>query len=168
MEDRINSRESYSGDLVIYLFQNPRNAKHVYNDLLISKSYSKEDITIMMTAETEEKYFADEDISKTKLGTKALEGMGVGGAIGGTVGALAASITALGTSLLIPGLGILVAGAFAAALMGAGAGAFTGGLVGALLDWEFPMNKQENLNPALKPGGLSLVFTRNLLKIIIC
>ncbi len=63
----------------------------------------------------------------SELGNKAAEGAGVGGAIGGTVGAIAAAIAAIGTSLVLPGLGLVIAGPIAAALAGAGAGAGAAG-----------------------------------------
>ena len=47
----------------------------------------------------------------------AADGLGIGSAIGGTVGAVLAAIAAVGTSIVIPGLGLFVAGPIAAALM---------------------------------------------------
>src|SRR5690349_15506201 len=79
----IQKRGEYTGDLLIVLFQDPRKAQFVYSDLL-NKGYAKENITIMMTKATEEKYFSGQNLSKTELGNKALEGMGVGGVVGGT------------------------------------------------------------------------------------
>jgi hypothetical protein len=153
MDNNTQTRESFPGDLLIVLFENPQNAKHIYYDLL-NKGYSKDDITIMMTEETENQYFSDQDISKTELGNKSLEGMGVGGAIGGAAGAIAAGIAALGTSLIIPGLGIVIAGAFAAALAGAGAGALTGGLVGALIGLGVPDKQAKEFEEGIKAGGV--------------
>jgi hypothetical protein len=63
---------------------------------------------------------------------KGLKGAGVGGSIGGTVGAVAAGIAAIGTSVVIPPLGLVVAGPLAAALAGAGAGGAAGTVIGAL------------------------------------
>jgi len=63
---------------------------------------------------------------------KALKGAGAGGALGGAVGAIAAAVAAIGTTVVIPPLGIVVAGPIAAALAGAGAGGTVGGLVGIL------------------------------------
>ena len=153
MDNNTPKRKAYTGDSLIVLFENPRNALRVYSDLL-NKNYAKEDITLMMSEETEKKYFSGQDISKTELGSKSLQGMGVGGAIGGTAGALAAGIAALGTSLIIPGLGIVVAGAFAAALAGAGAGAVTGGLVGALIGLGLSDEQAKEFEDGIKAGGV--------------
>ena len=160
MDTKTYSRDSFPGDLLMVLFQNPQNARFVYNDL-INKGYSKEDITIMMTEETEKRFFSNEDISKTDLGNKSLEGMGVGSAIGGTAGAIAAGIAALGTSLIIPGLGIVVAGAFAAALAGAGAGAITGGLVGALIGLGVSDEQAQEFEKGIKAGGVVIGLHTN-------
>ena len=43
-----------------------------------------------------------------------------------------AAIAAIGTTLALPGLGLLIAGPIAAALVGAGSGAAAGGVLGAL------------------------------------
>lgn len=160
MVKNTHNRESFSGDLLMVLFENPQNVKIVYNNLL-NEGYPKDDITIIMTEETEKRYFSNQDLSKTDLGNKSLEGMGVGGAFGGTAGAIAAGIAALGTSLIIPGLGIVVGGAFAAALAGAGAGAITGGLVGALVGLGVPSDQAEEFEEGIKAGGVVIgVHTR--------
>ena len=52
-----------------------------------------------------------------------------------------AAIAAIGTSLVIPGLGLVVAGPLAAALAGAGAGGTAGGLIGALVGHGMPEDR---------------------------
>ena len=47
----------------------------------------------------------------------------------------------LGTSLVIPGLGLIIAGPLAAGLAGAGAGGITGGLIGALVGSGIPEDR---------------------------
>jgi len=102
-----------------------------YYDFLIESGYSTDDITVIMSKDTKERFYAtNEHISNT--GEEALKGAGTGSAIGGTVGAIAGAILAIGSSIVIPGLGIAVAGPIAAALAGAGAGGATGALIGAL------------------------------------
>ena len=109
------------------LFRDRESAENAYRSLT-DRGYSRDDVNVVMSEDTRKKHFADDD---TELGSKALEGMGVGGAVGGTVGALLAAIAAIGTNVLLPGLGLVVAGPLAAALAGAGAGSVTGGLIGA-------------------------------------
>jgi len=147
------SNQKGPNDLLIDLFRNPKNAEFVYGDLLKHK-YRKEDITVMMSEDTAKKYFLNRDVSTTDLGNKSLQGMGVGGAVGGTVGAIAAAIAALGTSLIIPGLGIVVAGALAAGLAGGGAGALAGGLVGALVGLGLSDEQAKEFETGIKAGGI--------------
>ena len=102
-----------------------------YYDFLVKTGYGTDDITVIMSKDTKERFYAtNEHISKT--GDEALKGAGTGSAIGGTVGAIAGALLAIGSSIVIPGLGIAVAGPIAAALAGAGAGGATGAIVGAL------------------------------------
>ena len=88
--------------------------------------------------------------------SKALEGSGAGAAIGGTLGAIVAGIAAIGTSVLLPGLGLIVAGPLAAALVGAGAGGLAGGLVGALIGYGIPEEHAEVYESGIKSGGIFL------------
>ena len=87
-------------------------------------------------------------------GTKAAEGFGKGSAIGGGVGAALAAIFAVGTSVVVPGLGLVVAGPIAAALVGAGAGGATGGIIGALIGAGIPEDRAKAYERGLKEGGI--------------
>ena len=91
---------------------------------------------------------------ETELGSKALEGTGAGAAIGGAVGGVLAAIAAIGTNLVMPGLGLVVAGPLAAALAGAGAGGLAGGLIGALVGWGIPEEHAKRYEEGLKEGGI--------------
>lgn len=82
--------------------------------------------------ELEEKAVVVEEVALEKR-RRTAEGAGAGGAIGGAVGATGAALAAIGTTLVIPPLGIAVAGPLAAIFAGLGAGAAAGGLVGALV-----------------------------------
>ncbi|MBA3813689.1 MAG: hypothetical protein H0X26_04245 [Alphaproteobacteria bacterium] len=147
-----------SASFLTALFKNPQNAENIYNDLL-KKGYKKEDITLMMSDEVQKKFFSSGSASENVMGTKTLQGLGVGGAVGGTVGAIAAALAAAGTSLVIPGLGIVVAGALAASLAGAGAGAAAGGLVGALVGAGIPEAEVKNYEEGIKGGGVVIGVT---------
>ncbi|MBT2303797.1 hypothetical protein J7E70_25465 [Variovorax paradoxus] len=104
--------------------------------------------------ETRTRHFAGETGVKTELGNKAAEGAGIGGAIGGTVGATIAAVAALGTNLVLPGLGLVIAGPLAAAAAGAGAGAASGGLIGALIGWNIPEERVKDYEEGIKKGGI--------------
>lgn len=135
------------------LYNNPQVAEKAYNHL-ITRGYSKDDITVIMSDKTRDQYFANRDLPEDSLGTKAVEGMGVGSAIGGTIGAVAAAIAAVGTILAIPGLGLVVAGPIAAGLAGAGAGSAVGGLVGALVGAGFSDEVAKQYEEDIKRGNI--------------
>jgi hypothetical protein len=142
--------------LVTGIFSSRNSAERAY-DLLAESGYSADEINVLMSEETRKRHFA-ENGTETELGNKAAGGAGVGGAIGGTVGAIAAALAALGTSLVIPGLGLVVAGPLAAAFAGAGAGAATGGLVGALVGWRIPEEHVKQYEERLRQGDILLGF----------
>jgi len=121
-------------------------------EALRARGYEPKDINVVMTDDTRKTHFASG--GDTELGTKAAKGAGVGGAIGGTVGAIAAAIAAVGTSLVIPGLGLVVAGPLAAGLAGAGAGAATGGIAGALIGAGIPEERVKHYEKGIKSGGI--------------
>ncbi len=147
-----------SASLLTALFKNPQNAENVYQDLL-KKGYKPEDITLMMSDDVHKKYFSNESANENTMGTKTLQGLGIGGAVGGTVGAIAAALATVGTSLVIPGLGIVVAGALAASLAGAGAGAAAGGILGALVGAGIPEADVKNYEKGIKEGGVVIGVT---------
>lgn len=144
--------------LITSLFKNPKTAERIYDNLL-AQGYKQDDITLVMSEDTRNDYFPDNTAATASdLGNKTLEGLGVGAAIGGSVGALAAAIAAIGTSLVIPGLGLVVAGSLAASFAGAGAGAAAGGLIGALVGSETRSDQVKLLEEGLKKGGVVIAI----------
>lgn len=133
------------------MFRDRDSAERAYNSA-ISRGYSKDEVNLMMSDQTRDTYFAAGDDSA--MGSKALEGTGTGAAIGGTLGAIIAGIAAIGTSVLLPGLGLIVAGPIAAALAGAGAGGLTGGLIGALVGSGIPEEHAAKYEEGIKNGGI--------------
>ena len=130
-------------------------AERAYNSML-SRGYDEKEINLIMSDETRKMYFSEQNSTDSELGNKAMEGAGVGGAIGVTAGAILAAIAAIGTSIAIPGLGLVIAGPIAAALAGAGAGAVTGGLIGTLIGWGIPEERAKLYESDLKSGGIIL------------
>ncbi len=135
------------------MFNDRESAERAYNSAL-SRGYTKDDVNLMMSDKTRDTWFADGDDSA--MGSKALEGAGTGSAIGGTLGAIIAGIAAIGTSIVLPGLGLIVAGPIAAALAGAGAGGLTGGLIGALVGSGIPEDRAREYEEGIKNGGMVL------------
>lgn len=91
------------------MYKDSTEANKTY-EYLLNNGYTDKDINIVMSDETRDKYFNSKDLTTTALGSKAAEGMGIGGVIGGSIGAVAAAIAAIGTVLALPGLGIVIAG----------------------------------------------------------
>jgi hypothetical protein len=141
--------------MVTGMFRDRDSAERAYQSVS-SRGYTERDINLAMSDDTRKRYFSD---ATTELGNKAAEGAGVGGAVGATVGAIAAAIAAVGTSLVIPGLGLVIAGPAAAALAGAGAGAAAGGIIGALVGWGIPEERVKHYEAGIKNGGIVMGVT---------
>jgi hypothetical protein len=144
----MNSKDAY----VTGLFPDRASAERAYQHAH-ERGYDVSDVNMVMNDETRKRHFGA-TTEATELGNKAAQGAGVGGAIGGTVGAIAAAIAAVGTSLVLPGLGLVVAGPIAAAFAGAGAGAAGGGLIGALVGWGIPEERVKRYEDGIKNGGI--------------
>lgn len=134
------------------MFPDRESTEDAYNDLQ-KRGYAKDDINLVMSDETRKMHFSG-DAKETEIGTKAAEGAGKGSAIGGTVGAIAGVVAAIGTSLVIPGLGIIIAGPIAAGLAGAGAGGLTGGIIGALVGSGIPEARAKLYESGIKEGQI--------------
>lgn len=146
--------------LVTGLFNDRTSAERAYT-ALENRGYTRDDVNLVMSDDTRQRYFSDGS-ADTGLGSKAMEGAGTGSAIGGTVGAVLAAIAAIGTSVALPGLGLIVAGPLAAALVGAGAGGLTGGLIGALVGSGIPEEHAAEYESGVKNGGIFMgVNARN-------
>lgn len=145
--------ESYrDGSTMSGIFRDRSSAEKAYESLH-SRGYGKDDVNLLMSDETRKTHFGDDNMH-TDLGDKAMEGAGVGSAIGGTAGAIIGAIAAIGTSVALPGLGLIIAGPLAAALAGAGAGGLTGGLVGALVGSGIPEEHAAEYESGIKDGGI--------------
>ena len=138
---------------VTAFYDDPTVASTAYGELR-NRDYAPEDIDVVMSEQTRDKYFAD-----TEMGSKAAEGLGVGGAVGGGVGAALAAIFTVGSAVVVPGLGLVVAGPIAAALAGAGAGAAAGGLIGAMVGAGIPEERAKMYDEGIRKGGV-LIGTR--------
>lgn len=142
------------------LYTSPDAANRAYEGLTTQHGYKSEDINVVMSDETRKKYYGDAEPGKELSGgTKAAEGLGKGSAIGGGIGAALGAIFAVGTSIVIPGLGLVVAGPIAAALAGLGAGGATGGLIGALIGAGIPEDRAREYERGINEGGI-LIGTR--------
>src|SRR5687768_2456343 len=154
MNNQATSRQE--NRMLTGMFRDRDSTEGAYRSLR-DRGYSDDDINVMMSDETRNKYYADGDTVLED--NKALEGAGTGGAIGGTLGAIIGGVAAIGTNVLLPGLGLVVWGPIAAALAGAGAGGLTGGLVGALIGWGIPEDRAKEYETGIREGGTVLGVT---------
>lgn len=145
--NRNNENEMLTG-----MFRDRRSTENAYNSMH-DIGYTEDEINMVMSKETHDKYFSDEK-EETELGNKAAAGSGAGSAIGGAIGAITGIVAAIGTSIVIPGLGLVVAGPLAAGLAGAGAGGLTGGIIGALVGWGIPKERAKIYESGIKDGHI--------------
>lgn len=139
--------------IVTGLFTDKDSAEQAYRSASES-GYSSNEINVIMSEETKERYYGKHATLETEVGSKAAEGGAIGAALGGTVGAIAAAVAAVGTVIALPGLGLVIAGPLAAAVAGAGAGGVTAGIVGALIGWGIPEDRLEEYKSGLEEGGI--------------
>jgi hypothetical protein len=119
-------------------------------DQLVAAGFSNQDVSVLMADRQGAKDFAAEKNTKAPEGATA--GVGVGGAVGGTLGLLAG----IG-ALAIPGVGPLIAaGPIMGALAGLGVGGTVGGLVGALIGLGIPEYEAKRYEGRVKDGGVLL------------
>jgi hypothetical protein len=144
--------------MVTAVFRDRLNADAAWH-WLTTRGYTAQEINMLMSEKTKTKYYsAPEKQGTIGASTHAAEGAAAGGAIGTAVGATAAAIAAgiMGTSLIIPGLGWVVAGPIAAALAGGGAGAVTGGVIGVLVGLGIPESNARAYEEVLRDGGVAI------------
>ena len=125
-----------------------RTAAETAVDRLTAAGFSNQDVSVLMSDQAGSKDFATEKNTKAPEGTAT--GVGVGGAVGGTLGLLAG----IG-ALAIPGVGPLIAaGPIMGALAGLGVGGAVGGLVGALVGMGIPEYEAKRYEGRVKDGGI--------------
>jgi len=120
-----NSNTTVSG-----IFRSRDDISEIINSLE-EKGISEQDISILMSEETQKNQFGiDTD-------TKAPEGAVKGLTAGGLLGAVIGGLTLVG-AVIIPGPGLVVAGPIIGILAGMAAGGLAGTLVGALIGMGIP------------------------------
>lgn len=132
---------------VMCIVQNQTQANSIVGNLQ-NVGFSSNDISVLFPDRQGSKDFAHEHNTKAPEG--AVAGVGVGGALGGTIGLLAG----IG-ALAIPGLGpFIAAGPLLAAFSGAAAGATVGGITGALIGLGIPEIEAKRYEGKIKSGNI--------------
>jgi hypothetical protein len=147
METKINSDTLMTG-----MFKNKNDADQAYMALQL-RGYGSNEIYLLMSEDTKNNHF-ENGIHTTTIGNKALAGIGAGSAIGMTVGAVTAAIGVIGSSLVIPGIGLVIAGPLVAAAAGAGAGSLAGGIIGALVGAGIPKERAIIYEKGIRDGNI--------------
>lgn len=135
------------------MFPDRSSAERAYQSL-VERGYGRDDLNLVMSDEARARHFPPDGSPPTELGNKAAGGAGIGAGIGGALGAVVAAVAAVGSSVALPGLGLVIAGPIATALVGAGAGGAAGGLLGALIGWGIPEERVKDYESGLRRGGI--------------
>ena len=133
------------------LFKNREDADSAY-EWLLKNGYTSDDIHLLMSEETREKYHYEEPATPETTDKDAVAGIETGAAFGGGVGATMGAIAGIGAAVVIPGLGLAVAGPLVASL--AGVGGLVGGALGALYGSSLPEEAAQELEQAIREGGI--------------
>lgn len=155
METKNRTRTKYRSGL----FEDQTSAESSYQAAL-NKGYKPNEINVLMSEDTRKKYLDSHPgstVAETETGDKSMEGLAMGGALGGTVVGVLAALVALSTTIVIPGIGLIIAGPLAAGLVGAGAGSIAGGLLGALIGAGIPEEHARIYAQGIKKGGVVIL-----------
>lgn len=142
--------------MVNAVFNTHTDAQKAYDELMY-RGYKPDEINVVVSDETHRIHHAQTEDGDRPHTT--MENAGIGSAIGGTAGAIVGAVAALGTLVVIPPLGVAVAGPLLAALTGAGAGGLTGGIIGALTSRGIPKEHAEVVETNIREGGTLISFT---------
>jgi len=140
------TKETTMANLITGLFDTESAAEQAVSQLKTA-GYTQNEISIIMKDRATAKEFA------VDTGSRTMESVGTGAAIGGTIGAVLAGLLAVG-SVTIPGVGLIAAGSIAALLAGAGAGGIAGGLLGWLVGAGIPADVAPYYERGLGEGGV--------------
>lgn len=156
MDTMNDYKPGYNAGYVSRVFRTREEADREFDNLR-SRGYSDSDINVMMSDDTRNRYFSDSNVD-SHLGDKVAENAGKGSLIGGGIGAVVGAIAAIGSNVLLPGLGLIVAGPLAAGLAGLGTGAAAGGIIGALTGAGVPEEEARRYEGDIKDGGIYMGY----------
>ncbi len=128
----VNAKSAKTAETVqvVEVFDTPEKAEQAY-DQLLEMGYTQDEINVLMSAETQALFKSGNPVAANAAGAEVPHAtekvLGGAGAIS-AAGALSGAIAGVGASIIVPGLGLLVAGPLAA--LGAGLGAALGAMYG--------------------------------------
>ena len=133
------------------LFKNRDDADSAY-EWLLKNGYNSNEIHLLLSEETRQKYHYAEAVEPEATENNTIGGLEAGLAIGGGLGAALGIVAAVGAAVIIPGMGLAVAGPLAASL--AGAGGMVGGALGALYGSSIPEEEAQELEHKIREGSI--------------
>jgi hypothetical protein len=133
------------------LFKNREDADSAY-EWLLKNGYTSDDIHLLMSEETRRKYHYVEPAEPETTDKDAVVGLEAGAAVGGGLGAALGAIAGVGAAVVIPGLGLAVAGPLAASL--ASVGGMMGVALGALYGSSLPEEAAQKLEQTIREGSI--------------
>jgi hypothetical protein len=143
------------------LFDDPPGVDRAY-EIALDHGYEIGDVNVVMSEDTRRRLYLDDRVAHRELGRKSAEGGELGGPAGGRAGIAISVLAAVGAALVLPGLGIVVAGPIAAALAGAGAAGIAAGLIGAAAHWGLPDRRLREYEAEIGKGRILIgVQARN-------
>jgi hypothetical protein len=137
--------------LLTALFKSRDDADYAY-EWLLKKGFTSDDIHLLMSEETRQKYHYAEPAEPETTDKDAVAGLEAGTVVGGGLGATLGAVAGVGAAIIIPGLGLVVAGPLAASL--AGVGGLVGGALGALYGSSVPEEKAQELEQTIREGSI--------------
>jgi hypothetical protein len=138
---------------VTALFDDASGVERAY-EIAAALGYEIGDVNVVMSEETRRRLYADDRVTHTEIGRKSAEGGELGGPAGGRVGIAISIAAAVGAALVLPGLGVVVAGPMAAALAAAGAAGIAVGLLGAAAQWGLPEHRLREYEVEIGKGRI--------------
>jgi hypothetical protein len=159
MENKIENKITEmleDNKMLIGLFLNNSQADKAF-DILKSKGYTNEEINIVMSENTRTNYYptkteVTESVSSSMEGAKT--GTAIGSTLGATIGSIIGVAVAISSNIIIPGIGLLIAGPILVGIAGASTGVVTGGIIGALLGVEADETKTQQYEKHLQEGQI--------------
>lgn len=148
----MNDDASDSTTMVTAVFPDTSAAEQA-SEIVAQRGYAIDDVNVVMSDETRQRYLERGD-PDPRLADKSAEGGALGGPTGGRVSLAISIAAAVGAAVVIPGLGLAMAGPLAVALAGAGAAGIAATAVGLLSDWGVPDERIEHYDRAIREGGI--------------
>lgn len=142
-----------NGKLNNILFSDTNEDELIFDTPLSHKS-STEEIMLEEAEQHKRKMAKYDPVLNTEVGDKSMDGLALGGALGGTVVGMLGAIVALTSTITIPGVNLIISGSLAAGLVGAGVGSITGGFLGVLIGFTIPEERIQVRENDLKKNGL--------------